>query len=113
MGMDKYGCFMQMYVYYYWNLSQHRVDKSSNETASPGHGADNNNTTANIKVPPSFIAYKLSGWVCFLFVVVVFVVMQIFPHRDVDMWGRVWMIRFRGVWQSLTFIKDISLGLRH
>ncbi len=22
MGMDKYGCFMQMYVYYYWNHSQ-------------------------------------------------------------------------------------------
>ncbi len=23
--MDKYGCFMQMYVYYYWNHSQHRA----------------------------------------------------------------------------------------
>ncbi len=22
MGLDKYGCFMQMYVYYYWNHSQ-------------------------------------------------------------------------------------------
>ncbi len=22
MGMDKYGCFMQMYVYYYWNHRQ-------------------------------------------------------------------------------------------
>ncbi len=22
MGMDKYGCFKQMYVYYYWNNSQ-------------------------------------------------------------------------------------------
>ncbi len=27
MGMDKYGCFMQMYVYYYWNHSQHRAWK--------------------------------------------------------------------------------------
>ncbi len=25
MGMDKYGCFMQMYVYYYWNHSQQRM----------------------------------------------------------------------------------------
>ncbi len=22
--------------------------------------------------------------------------MQIFPHRDVDMWGHVWMSRFKG-----------------
>ncbi len=25
MGMDKHGCFMEMYVYYYWNHSQHRA----------------------------------------------------------------------------------------
>ncbi len=25
MGLDKFGCFMQMYVYYYWNHSQHRA----------------------------------------------------------------------------------------
>ncbi len=28
MGIDKYGCFMQMYVYYYWNHSQHSVRES-------------------------------------------------------------------------------------
>ncbi len=25
MRMEKYGCFMQMYVYYYWNHTQHRA----------------------------------------------------------------------------------------
>ncbi len=25
MGMDKYGCFIQFYVYYYWNHSQQRI----------------------------------------------------------------------------------------
>ncbi len=25
MGIDKYGCFMQMYVYYYWNHRQHSM----------------------------------------------------------------------------------------
>ncbi len=28
---------------------------------------------------------------------------QIFPHRDVDMWGRVLMRRFSPVWISLLF----------
>ncbi len=38
---------------------------------------------------------------------------QIFPHRDVDMWGRVLMSRFRGGRERvLTLIKNISLGLR-
>ncbi len=30
-------------------------------------------------------------------------IMQIFPHCDVDMWGCVWMSRFRGAWISLKF----------
>ncbi len=33
-------------------------------------------------------------------------IMQIFPHRDVDTWGCVWISRFRGVWQSLDFYKE-------
>ncbi len=32
--------------------------------------------------------------------------MQIFSHRDIDMWGRVWMSRFRGAWKSLNFYKE-------
>ncbi len=35
---------------------------------------------------------------------------QIFPHRDVDMWGRVWMSRFRGAWQSLNFDIEYIFG---
>ncbi len=35
---------------------------------------------------------------------------QIFPHRDVDMWGRVWTSRFRGAWQSLNFDKEYLFG---
>ncbi len=34
-------------------------------------------------------------------------IMQIFPHCDVDMWGHVWMSRFRGgAWQNLNFDKE-------
>ncbi len=36
--------------------------------------------------------------------------MQIFPHRDVDMWGRVWMRRFRRAWSSLNFYKEYIFG---
>ncbi len=36
--------------------------------------------------------------------------MQIFPHSDVDMWGRVWMSCFRGAWQSLNFDKEYLFG---
>ncbi len=35
--------------------------------------------------------------------------MQISPHRDVDMWGRIWMSCFNSAWQSLNFDKRISL----
>ncbi len=35
---------------------------------------------------------------------------QIFPHRDVDMWGRIWMSRFRGAWTSLNFYKEYLFG---
>ncbi len=27
-------------------------------------------------------------------------------HSEVDMWGRVWMSRFRGAWQSLNFDQE-------
>ncbi len=37
-------------------------------------------------------------------------IMQISPHRDVDMWGRVWMSRFRGAWQNLNFDKEYLFG---
>ncbi len=37
--------------------------------------------------------------------------MQIFPHRDKDMWGRVWMSRFRKAWQSLNFYKEYLFGV--
>ncbi len=37
-------------------------------------------------------------------------VLQISPHRDVDMWGRVWMSHFRGAWQSLNFDKEYLFG---
>ncbi len=35
---------------------------------------------------------------------------QIFPHGDVDMWGRVWMSHFRGVWTSLNFDREYLFG---
>ncbi len=34
---------------------------------------------------------------------------QIFPHHDVDMWGRVWM-EGRKVWTSLNFYKEYLFG---
>ncbi len=37
-------------------------------------------------------------------------IVQIFPHRDVDMWGRVWMSRFRRAWTSLNFDKEYLFG---
>ncbi len=37
-------------------------------------------------------------------------IMQIFPHRDVDMWGCVWISRFSGTWQSLNFDKEYLFG---
>ncbi len=37
-------------------------------------------------------------------------IMQIFPHCDIDMWGRVWMCRFREAWQSLNFDKEYLFG---
>ncbi len=36
--------------------------------------------------------------------------MQIFPHRDVDIWGRVWMSCFRKVWKILNFYKEYLFG---
>ncbi len=36
--------------------------------------------------------------------------MQISPHSDVDMWGRVWMSRFRKAWQSRNFYKEYLFG---
>ncbi len=39
-------------------------------------------------------------------------VLLIFPHRDVDMWGRVWISRFRGAWQSLNFYKEYLFGFK-
>ncbi len=41
--------------------------------------------------------------------------MQIFPHRDVDMWGRGGVFKLAitgGHGRVLTFIKNNSLGLR-
>ncbi len=35
---------------------------------------------------------------------------QIFPHLDIDMWGCVWMSRFREAWQSLNFYKEYFFG---
>uniref|UniRef100_A0A671SBZ4 Ankyrin repeat and LEM domain-containing protein 2-like n=1 Tax=Sinocyclocheilus anshuiensis TaxID=1608454 RepID=A0A671SBZ4_9TELE len=37
-------------------------------------------------------------------------IMQIFPHSEVDMWGRVRTSRFRGLWQSLNFDKEYLFG---
>ncbi len=36
--------------------------------------------------------------------------MQIFPHRDIDTWGRVWMSCFRKVWKILNFYKEYLFG---
>ncbi len=36
--------------------------------------------------------------------------MQIFPHCDVDMWGRVKMSHFRRAWTSLKFYKEYLFG---
>ncbi len=35
---------------------------------------------------------------------------QIFPHRDIDILGRVWMSRFRWAWTSLNFYKEYLFG---
>ncbi len=37
---------------------------------------------------------------------------QIFPHRDIDMWGAVWLSRLGGCGRILNLIKNISLVLR-
>uniref|UniRef100_A0A672LK17 Uncharacterized protein n=1 Tax=Sinocyclocheilus grahami TaxID=75366 RepID=A0A672LK17_SINGR len=37
-------------------------------------------------------------------------IMQIFPHSEVDMWGRVRTSCFRGAWQSLNFDKEYLFG---
>ncbi len=37
-------------------------------------------------------------------------ILQIFPHHDVDMWGRVLMSRFREAWLSLNFDKEYLFG---
>ncbi len=51
------------------------------------------NTTARIIVLPSFIVYTYGRFV-----------LKIFPHRDVEMWGCVFvMSRFRRAWSSLNF----------
>ncbi len=39
-------------------------------------------------------------------------IMQIFPHRDVDMWGRVLMSCFREAWQNLNFDKEYLFGFK-
>jgi len=38
--------------------------------------------------------------------------MQIFQHRDVDMWGRVLMSCFREAWQNLNFDKEYLFGFK-
>ncbi len=76
---------------------------SQGNTASPRHGAGSSNkTTARIIVPPSFIAHTFGHTFgqCF----------AIFPHSDVDMWGRDKIIRFRKVWQSLNSYKEYLFG---
>ncbi len=35
---------------------------------------------------------------------------QIFPHCDVDTWGRICLSRFRGAWTSLNFYKEYLFG---
>ncbi len=37
-------------------------------------------------------------------------VFQIFPHRDMDMWGSVWMSHFRRAWKSFNFDKAYLFG---
>ncbi len=66
-------------------------------TASPGHGVSNN-TTARIKVRPSFIVYTFGRCIS--------------PHRDVDMWGVFEWAVLGGRGRVITYIKNISLGLR-
>jgi len=36
--------------------------------------------------------------------------MRIFPHSDVEMWGRVRTSHFRRAWQSLNFDKEYTFG---
>ena len=36
--------------------------------------------------------------------------MQIFPHRDADMWERVRMSHFRRAWLTLNFYKEYLFG---
>ncbi len=56
------------------------------------------NTTAVTETTPSFFAWTFGR------------IMQAFPHRDVDMWGRVSMSHFRGLWQSLNVDKEYLFG---
>ncbi len=60
-------------LYHIWNISF--------------YDGDGNNTTAKIKV--TSLRIHLCG------------VMQIFPHSDVDLWGRVLMRHLRKAWMSL------------
>ncbi len=46
--MDKYGCFMQMYVYYYWNHSQHRA-RSVGYSCFKGHRCFSKNLFMSIR----------------------------------------------------------------
>ncbi len=55
------------------------------------------NTTAVTETKPSFFAWTFGR--------------HYFPHRDVDMWGRVWMSRFRGAWQNLVSSKPVWMSL--
>ncbi len=66
--------------HYYVCICDRRNDKQQAllYTAQNSHSAgSNNNTTARIIVPPLSLRIHLGG------------VLQILPHRDVDMWGRV------------------------
>ncbi len=93
--------YNELYRLFMHHIASRRVNITMSafvigQTASPGHGGSNEYN----KIHPLFLRIRLGG------------VMQIFQHRDVDMWGVFKRAVLGACGQVLTFIKNISLGLR-
>ncbi len=69
------------------------VSLSQWNTASPGHDTGGSNNTS-VRINALFLCVYIWAVLCKS------------SHSDIDMWGRVWMSRFRRVWTSLKFYKE-------
>ncbi len=74
------------------------ISLSQWNTASPGHGAGSNNSTARIKITPSFFAYTFGRCYANL------------PTQWRRHVGACLNEPFRGAWTSLNFYKENLLG---